>query len=139
MKIIFLAAIVLVSNRPVQAQDSWKIKWNNKTILSANKEDEAANIRSIKLSDWKKNGNLEIIYKEEIPDTILWHSFILFDEEDHQLLSREKTLTAKISIQSLRKLFAGKKQIKIYSIVSPRNPMIALKILRIHLCTLQLP
>lgn len=139
MKVIFLAAILLISQRAVQAQDSWKIKWNNRTILLANKEDEAVNIRHIKLSDWKKNGALEIIYKEEEPDTVLWHSFVLFDEEDHQLLSKEKILYAKIPLSLLRKLFTGKKQIKIYSIVSPRNPNIAVKMRRVHLCTLQLP
>lgn len=118
MKINLLIAIIFLSQNMIQAQDSWTIRWNNKTILSANKEDEAANTRTIKLSDWKKNGNLEIIYKEAEPDTLLWHSFLLFDENDHQLISKEKTLVAKIPIAQLRKLFAGKKQIKIYTIVS---------------------
>ncbi len=123
----------------IHAQDSWKIRWNKKTILVANKEDEVANTRTIKYSDWKKNGNLEIIYTEAAPDTILWHSFLLFDDEGHQLLSKEKTLYAKISIEELRKLFAEKKQIKIYTIVSPRNPKFAVRMRRVHLCTLQLP
>lgn len=139
MKIIFLIAILSLNQTKIHAQDGWTIKWNKKTILVANKEDEVANTRQIKHSDWKKKGNLEIIYKEAAPDTILWHSFLLFDEEDHQLLSKEKTLTAKIPVSLLRKLFAGKKQIKIYTIVSPRNPKFAVKMRRIHLCTLQLP
>lgn len=138
MKINLLIAIIFLSHNMIQAQDSWTIRWNNKTILSANKEDEAANTRTIKLSDWKKNGNLEIIYKEAEPDTLLWHSFLLFDENDHQLISKEKTLVAKIPIAQLRKLFAGKKQIKIYTIVSPRDPTIAVRLRRIHLCTLKL-
>lgn len=139
MKINLLIAIIFLSHNMIQAQDSWTIRWNNKTILSANKEDEAANTRTIKLLDWKKNGNLEIIYKEAEPDTLLWHSFLLFDENDHQLISKEKTLVAKIPIAQLRKLFAGKKQIKIYTIVSPRDPTIAVRLRRIHLCTLKLP
>ena len=139
MKINLLIAIIFLSQNMIQAQDSWTIRWNNKTILSANKEDEAANTRTIKLSDWKRNGNLEIIYKEAEPDTLLWHSFLLFDENDHQLISKEKTLAAKIPIAQLRKLFAGKKQIKIYTIVSPRDPTIAVRLRRIHLCTLKLP
>lgn len=139
MKINLLIAIIFLSQNMIQAQDSWTIRWNNKTILSANKEDEAANTRTIKLSDWKRNGNLEIIYKEAEPDTLLWHSFLLFDENDHQLISKEKTLVAKIPIAQLRKLFAGKKQIKIYTIVSPRDPTIAVRLRRIHLCTLKLP
>ena len=139
MKTILLIAILFLNQTIIHPQDSWNIRWNKKPILSANKEDEIANTRKIKFSDWKKNGSLEIIYKEAAPDTILWHSFLLFDEEDHQLLSREKTLSAKISLSLLRKLFTGKKQIKIYTIVSPRNPKFAVKMRRIHLCTLQLP
>lgn len=139
MKIIFLVTILFFCQTMIQAQDSWKIKWNNKTILSANKEDEAANTRKITLAELNKSGNLEIIYKEAQPDTILWHSFILFDENDHQLISKEKTLHAKIPIEELRKLFTGKKGIKIYTIVSPRDPDIAVRIRRIHLCTLRLP
>ncbi len=139
MKTILLIAIFFFNQKIVFSQDSWTIKWNKKTILFASKEDEVANTRLIKHSGWKKNGNLEIIYTEAETDTILWHSFLLLDEEDHQLLSREKTLTAKIAIPLLRKLFAGKKQIRIYTIVSPRNPKFAVKIRRVHLCTLQLP
>ncbi|HWC54609.1 MAG TPA: hypothetical protein VG676_13565 [Chitinophagaceae bacterium] len=138
MKIIFLIAILFFNQFMIHAQDSWTIKWNKKTVLVTNKEDEVANSRKIKPSAWKKNGNLEIIYKEAEPDTVLWHSFLLFDEADHQLLSKEKTLYAKISISLLRKLFAGKKQIKIYTIVSPRNPKFAVRMRRVHLCTLQI-
>lgn len=139
MKIIFLITISLLTQNMAHAQDSWTIKWNKKTILFANRENEAANTRILKLPDWKRSGNLGIIYKEAEPDTILWHSFLLFDEEDHQLLSIEKTLIAKIPIAELRKLFTGKKQIKIYTIVSPRNPNIAVRLRRLHLCTLKLP
>ena len=139
MKIIFLIAILFLNQSLSNAQDSWIIKWNKKTILIANKEDEVANTRKLTPSDWKKNGNLEIIYTEAEPDTILWHSFLLFDEDDHQILSREKTLSTKIAIPLLRKLFAGKKEIKIYTFVSPRNPKFAVRIRRVHLCTLQLP
>lgn len=139
MRIIVLISILFFTQKITYAQDEWKIKWNKKTILHSNKENEAANTLKIKPAYWKKNGSLEIIYKEAVPDTILWHSFLLFDEADYQLLSREKTLKAIIPIQTLRKIFAGKKQIKIYTIVSPRNPNIAVRIRRVHLCTLQLP
>lgn len=137
-RILFLTTFI-ISCMFSHAQDSWKIKLNNKLILSADKEDEVVNTRKVKLSEWEKNGNLEIRYKETVPDTILWHSFLFFDEKDSQLLSKEKTLFAKIPLAELRELFAGKRKVRIYTIVSPRNPHFAVKIRRVHLCTLELP
>lgn len=139
MKRVCIIFTFLLSILSAQSQDSWKVWLNNKLILTANKEDETANTIKIKQSAWKKNGNLEIRYKEAGPDTLLWHSFIFLDEEDSQLLSREKTLFVKISLYNLRKLFFNKKEIKIYTFVSPRNPNIAVRIRRVHLCTLKLP
>ncbi|MCC7401415.1 MAG: hypothetical protein IT214_08015 [Chitinophagaceae bacterium] len=139
MKIFFLIAILFSHHILINAQESWEIKWKKKTILTADKEDEAANTRKLKRCQWKKNGDLRIIYEEAGQDTLLWHSFLLFDEQDEQIFSVEKTLDAKIPINKLRELFSGKKQIRIYTIVSPRNPGIRVKMQRVHLCTLQLP
>jgi len=139
MKIFFLIAILFSHHILINAQESWEIKWKKKTILTADKEDEAANTRKLKRCQWKKNGDLRIIYEEAGQDTLLWHSFLLFDEQDEQIFSGEKTLDAKIPINKLRELFSGKKQIRIYTIVSPRNPGIRVKMQRVHLCTLQLP
>ncbi|MFI5133394.1 MAG: hypothetical protein ACHQEB_03605 [Chitinophagales bacterium] len=100
---------------PAHAQDSWKIKLNNKIILSTNKEDEPGNVRKITPADWTKKGNLEISYKEAVPETIF------FDEHDNQLLTKEKTFSAKITVES------------------PRNLNLAVRIRRVHLCTLELP
>ncbi|MCZ2458283.1 MAG: hypothetical protein LC128_01540 [Chitinophagales bacterium] len=138
MKIFFLIAILFSHHILIHAQDSWEIKWKKKTILTADKEDEAANTRKLKPCQWKKKGDLRIIYKETGQDTLLWHSFLLFDEQDEQLFSVEKTLEAKIPISKLHELFAGKKEIRIYTIVSPRNPRIRVKMQRVHLCTLEI-
>lgn len=122
MKIWFLIATLFLNHIMISAQDSWKIRWNKKIILTANKEDETGNTRKINLSDWNKNGTLDILYREAEPDTILWHSFLLFDEEDHQLMAKEKTLTAKISIPELRKLYTGKKTDKdLYYSLTPKS------------------
>lgn len=119
-------------------QDSWKVKLNNKLLLATSKEDEKANIKKIKSTEWKKSGYLEIHFKEAYPNT--WkRSFLFFDEQDEQLLAKDNVISVKLTIASLRKLFAGKKQIRIYTIVAPLNPGIAIRIRRVHLCTLQLP
>ena len=124
----------------IQAQkvDSWKIKLNNKQLLATSKENEKANIKKITSAELKNNGYLEISFKESSPNT--WkRSFLFFDKEDNQLLAIDSITYTKIQIATLRELFAGKKEIRIYTTVSPLDPNIAVRIRRVHLCTLQLP
>lgn len=145
MKRIFILAGLIVIGMATQAQhtaapkkDSWKIKLNNKVLLATSKEDEKANTKKISSSELKKNGYLEISFKESSPNT--WkRSFLFFDKKDNQLLAIDSVTYTKIQITTLRKLFAGQKEIIIYTTVSPLDPNIAVRIRRVHLCTLQLP
>jgi hypothetical protein len=86
----------------------------------------------------KKNGYLEVSYKETTPSTWL-HSLQFTDESGNPLLVKDSTTTAKIPIVALRKLFAGKKQIKIYLLINPPNPMMMAPSRMLHLGTLRLP
>jgi beta-lactamase class A len=122
----------------VDAQDNWKISLNKKTVLISNKPDELTNIKKIKSIEWKKNGSLEVTYKETTP-TIFLHSLQFADESGNPLLVKDSTMTAKISIAVLRKLFAGKKQLKIYLVLNPPNPMMMAPSRMLHLGTLKLP
>lgn len=122
---------------PPQREDSWKISLNKKTLLISSESNELVNIKKIKSADWKKNGYLEINFKEA--DTGFWRrSFQFEDEAGNQLFSKDSTTYAKVPLSVLRKLFAGKKEIKIYTVASPLNPDIAVRMQRVHLCTLKL-
>jgi len=123
----------------VEAQDSWTIKLNNKVLLTASKEDTLANTKKIKALEWRKTGYLEVSYKEAEPNSIWYYSFLFNDEKDNQLLVKNSVTHTKVSIASLRKLFAGKKKIVIYTVQAPKNPMLAIRVRRIYLCTLLLP
>ena len=65
-KLFFLTSLSIAcivapaQNPPV---DFWKISWNNKIILETSRSNEAANTRTIKAVDLKKNYLLEISYK----------------------------------------------------------------------------
>jgi hypothetical protein len=138
-KLLFITTLLITTllSSAQDPQDSWKIKLNNKLLLATSREDEKMNTRKIKSSEWKKNGWLEITYKEADPGS--WKRYFLFnDEEDNQLLTKDSVTHTKITIASLRKLFAGKKEIRIYTIVSPLDPNIVVKLRRVHLCTLRL-
>ena len=119
-------------------QASWKISLNRITVLVSSESNELLNIKKIKSSDWKKNGYLEVSYKEITPSNWL-HSLQFTDETGNQLLVKDGVTAAKIPIATLRKLYAGKKQVKIYMVINPPNPMMGAPSRMLHLGTLRLP
>lgn len=139
MKKILLITSLFLSGLITHAQDGkWKIKMNGKTLIYTGTEDEKINTKKIKFTEWRKPGYLEISYLES--DTSFWkRSFLFVDETDNQLFSKENTTKVKIPLSKFRKLFAGKKELRIYTVASPVNPNIAIRIRRVHLCTLKLP
>lgn len=137
MKKIFLFGSLFIATLISHAQDSWTIKLNNNLVLTSSREDEKANTKKIRSADWKKNGNLEIRYKQS--DSFLWiRSFLFCDEQDNQLLSKDSVTYSLLPLTAIRKLFSGKREIRIYTIVSPANPKMAIRVRRVHLCTLKL-
>lgn len=138
MKILlFLLAFVLMAP-VIQAQDSWKITLNKKTILISHESNELLNVKKINSTDWKKNGYLEVTYNDRTPSNWI-HSLQFADESGNPLLVKDSTRTAKIPIAALRKLFAGKKKLKIYMVLNPPDPKMMAPSRMIHLVTLRLP
>lgn len=121
-----------------QAQNSWKIVLHNKLLLTSSVVSEEKNVRLIKKTDWKKNGYLEVEFKET-PSSGWQHSLHFQDENGNELLKRDKVSSAKVSTASLRKLFAGKKQVKIFVMISPPDPRMMAPVRLLHLATLKLP
>lgn len=135
----FVALITLLtSTHFAMGQNTWKISLNKTTVLVSSESDELLNIKNIKSTDWKKNGYLEVNYKETTQGSWL-HSVQFTDELGNQLLIKDSSTTAKIPIAALRKLYAGKKQVKIYMVISPPNPMMMAPTRMLHLVTLRLP
>lgn len=138
MKHIITIITLLTSTIFASAQDSWKISLNKKAVLISSESNEKLNTKKIKSSEWNKNGFLEINFKEA--DTGFWkRTFQFEDENGNQLLTKDSTTKVKIPLSALRKLFNGKKELKIYMVASPINPDIAVRMQRVHLCTLKLP
>ncbi len=138
MKKIILLTGLLFSTLLLAAQSgSWIIRLNNKTILSTRQENAVKNVKKISSAEWKKSGNLEILFAEDEKNTWMRY-FHLVDEMDNELLRKDSITHAKISLAELQKAFAGKKQVKIYTTISPLDPNIAIRMRRVHLCTLQL-
>ena len=136
-KILALLTLVMII-QSAEAQDSWTIKLNNKLLLTASKMDTVANTKKIKQLEWRKSGYLEITYKESTRPTWI-HSFYFTDKKEEKSLTKDSTTYCKIPVATLRKIFAGKKEIEVYMIISPPNPMMAAPTRRLLLCTLLLP
>lgn len=138
-KLVVLLLLGFMSLTGGAQTGKWMIKLNGKAVIATATENKDVNTKKIKSSDWKKkNSFLEIIFTENEPDT--WkRSFLFNDEAGQQLMRRDSVTKIKISLTELRKTFAGKKEISIYTIVSPLDPTALIRMRPIHLCTLKLP
>jgi hypothetical protein len=134
MKLLAFISLLFFSSS-LMAQGSWQILVNRKLQISSSSSDENKNIKTIKSSDWKSSGYLDIRYKPEGN-----HKYILqlTDEAGNEQWKINAT-SAKLKLSTLRKLFAGKKELKIYMILNPPNDMMAMPSKLVHLGTLKLP
>lgn len=142
-KLLFLLSFgVTCLFMQAQQTDTWKIKWNKKTLLETGQQDETANTKKISRSDLDKKYCLEITYKEsDSKKEKEWkRSFMLFDDKDQELMRKDSTRIVKISAADLKKLFGDKNKIKLYTIAIPTDPEVAarVRVRRIHLLTLEL-
>jgi hypothetical protein len=138
MKNIIVLFAMLVSSLFAASQNNWQITLNKKIVLSATEANDSANTKKIKSTDWKAKGYLDVIYTEA-QKTIYRPSLHFADEKGNDLLVKDSTRTAKIALSTLRKLFAGKKTIKIFLVLDPPNPMMAMASRMITLAILKLP
>jgi hypothetical protein len=137
-----LLLLLLIPALYAGAQDSWKVRLNNKIIVAATEINETAHTKMISPSLWKKNGQLEVVYKSPEPLEEGWVRTIYFiDESGNELIVKDNTSKVRISQKQLRKTFAGKKKINIYTVGRPLDPEVAMRVRlrRVHLCTLELP
>ena len=135
MKLLALLSLLFFSS-PLFSQGSWQIILNKKLLISSSVNDEAVNKKQVKSADWKTgSGFLDIRYKPQGN-----HKYILqlTDESNTELWKIDAT-SVKLKIRTIRKLFAGKKELKIYMILNPPNDMMAMPSHMVHLATLKLP
>src|ERR1700733_13321313 len=125
-----LVILLLISCATLQSfsqdkPDNWAIRVNGIMVMHSNKEDEKANRVNLTRSSWRKNSYLEIVYTEAYPDKTWKRIFLLDDEDDNELLRKDRTARTRISMQLLHKLYSHKKELRLYTIVSPLDPNIA--------------
>jgi hypothetical protein len=137
LTLLFIATVVTLCS--FAQKGKWKVCLNKKTVLETTKEDEAKNVRTISLKEWKKNGYFELSYKESDTDIWFYRHFMIVDKDETDFYRLDSTNTIKIPLAELRKKTAGKKEIFIYTTISPKDPTVAIRIRRVHLVTLKIP
>ncbi len=138
MKKIFFFLLFGLSAGIAHSQYSWNIVLHKKILFKGTEVNEEKNMIPVKRSDWIKKGYMEVFFGSE-PSSVLTHSFQFDDEDGITRFQKDSTLTVKISATTLRKLYAGKKQLKIFMIIAPADPMMMIPSRRLHLATLILP
>jgi len=138
MKLLLFITIFISTMNTNAQMGSWTIKLNSKKIITTSIEDENKNCKKLKSADWGKSGNLEISFKEDEPDAWV-RSFLFYDEDDNEIKRADSTTKFIISLEKLRALYQGKKSLIIYTVISPTDPNIAIRMRRVHLYSFMLP
>ena len=138
MKKISLLLLLVMTSTLGFSQDSFQVVLHKKIVMSSAEFSAEKNVKLIKSTDWKKNGNLEVTYKVASPSA-LWSYKLQFADENGNMLLQKDSSYAKITTQSLRQLFAGKKQIIISIMIGPKDPLMMAPAKMKQLATLKLP
>jgi hypothetical protein len=139
---LIIASITSFSQFGTMKENSWKVKWNKKLVLSANGENEARNAITIAKADLSKKCFLEIQFKEADSEKANgWkRTFLIMDENDNELARIEKGSTITVKAADLKKHFKGRNCLRIFSISLPKDPELAarVRVRRIHIVTVKL-
>ena len=116
---------------PAPAQTSWTVQLNSKVLLTATQEDVEKNV--VTLKDLKK-GSLLVSYRET-PDKDWSRTIAVYDVNDAELYKKqERSIT--LPVTQLKQWAKKGTPIKVYTMLVPLNPAIAVRLRRVHLCTI---
>ncbi|MDB5253758.1 MAG: hypothetical protein JWP27_2927 [Flaviaesturariibacter sp.] len=138
-----MLSLLLIAVLPILAQaqpaDSWKVIHNGKTRLTAHAENATANTITIRRADLAKGAGLQVVYAPGTPSADWIRTIALYAPDDTELATGSGNRFT-ISNARLRKLFAGRTQLMVYTISLPKDPAkrALVRVRRIHLCTIVL-
>jgi hypothetical protein len=148
MKILFaLFASISLLNASAQNYNIayWKILLNKQLVYSGNERiAENSRTTTLQLSDKRySKGFMDLTYKQVKPDNTWRRSFMLMDEADYPLASKDLVNNNGqwlLPVTMLKKYAAGKKKLLLYTISLPKDPAVAatVKVRRELLCVLLL-
>ena len=134
----FLLLLFSISAATVFAQDSWKVCFDKKTLLSTSVESEEKNVIKISSAQLKKYKSLVVTYKEKQPKKDWQRTITVYYQNDKEF-TKQTGNTLKIKLDTaFTNLLQSSKTIKIYTVSLPTDPNLAaqVRVRRVHLCTL---
>lgn len=137
MKKLFLIFSLLLSTAALQAQYTWCVKLNGKTLLKTVSENQEKNVVSLTDASLKSTGYFEIDFSRS--DTSMHRTILVNDASGSGLSSWEEVKRKwRISNKELSKLFEGHEQLKFYYTEIPRdvNKAMLVRVRPVHLCTI---
>ena len=135
MKTILLSLLMAVSlNSLAQGKDRWTVTLNSLQLLLVNTEDTAANVVQAKKL---KKGSLIITFMPGQVEGERKRKLMVYDDADNLLLSKEEH-TLVIPVATLKKWRQTLPRIKIYTVPNLGEEGAAVRLRRMHLCTVNL-
>jgi hypothetical protein len=139
MKTLILFAFSILLGTAGMTQDSWKVKLQNKVLLSTGEESEEKNVVRLKMASVPKKGVLVVQYQDGEKRKGWERSLMVFNGDDGELLRRKGSVLS-LGKATLASLFRKTKTLELFTIAMPTDPDVAatIRVRRIHLCTLVL-
>ena len=132
MKTVLFTMLAVAISMKGFSQERWTVELNSKVLLSAKTEDEAANVISVK--DFKK-GSLLVTYVPGKVEGERKRRLMIYDSGDNELYSKE-AFNITVPVATLKKWKLNTTQIKIYTIPVLGEAGAAVRLRRVHLCTI---
>jgi hypothetical protein len=140
MKQFLLIIVLNATAMTCLSQNSWKIRLNDITLISAAKEDEKAHVKRIDKALLSGEGYFEVIHTNASKDKNMIRSIVFVDDADNELLRLDSVSRVKIPVRQLKSLFSENKRVRVFTMSLPSDPAkaAAVRVRRVHLCSLEL-
>ena len=132
MKTVFVFLLAFFFTNNASTQERWTVQLNSTVLLTANTEDTAANV--ISLRELKK-GSLIVTYTSGKVQNERKRRVLIYNAADEELYSKE-SFSISIPVASLKKWKAVSPQISIYTVPVLDEQGAAVRLRRVHLCTI---
>ena len=136
---IFITGSCQNIHKTADSVDTWKIEHNGKIWLETGEENATKNVIALPAAELQKPGNLLVEYTQAAEQTGWKRTLTAYDDKDHELMSQSGA-PLKIPNEQLQAILKESPFIKIYTYAKPEDPKTAeaVRIRRVHLCTLSL-
>lgn len=122
-----------------QDEDSWKVYHNKKLVIEATAPAETKNIISFQKADLQTEGYVLISYLEKLPKKDWQRTIAVYDEGDNLLSSKDGVRIMRLLHSEIKDLLKTHSKLRIFTWSLPNDPNIAaaVRVRRVHLCTIE--